>query len=270
MDNMKKKFLIYILVIFWSLNIHSQDTTVYHTSLNLDLPIISAGLLLNSYALVKTNAIEKPTTEQLVSWSRTEVPAWERSATYQWSERAADWSDIVQVAAAMAPLTLLGSDKIRSDIKSVGMMYAEAFLLNQGLISSIKSTVKRRRPYVFNEEVNYELKYRKQVFFSFVSGHTMSSASMTFLTAKIYSDFYPDSNYKNYIWAGAIAIPAITGYLRYKAGRHFYSDLMVGYGLGAITGIFIPELHKAGKNNHFQGSITGIADGMGIRLTVDF
>ena len=39
-------------------------------------------------------------------------------------------------------------------------------------------------------------------------------------------------------------IPAITGYLRVKAGKHYPTDTIAGYLLGATAGILIPQLHK--------------------------
>ena len=39
-------------------------------------------------------------------------------------------------------------------------------------------------------------------------------------------------------------LPAVTGYLRFKAGKHFPTDIIVGYGVGATIGYLVPELHK--------------------------
>ena len=58
------------------------------------------------------------------------------------------------------------------------------------------------------------------------------------------NDFYPDSKAKPIIWTSAALIPAITGYLRVKAGRHFTSDVLVGFLVGAAVGWVIPELHR--------------------------
>jgi membrane-associated phospholipid phosphatase len=46
------------------------------------------------------------------------------------------------------------------------------------------------------------------------------------------------------VWTGAITLPAIVGYLRVKAGRHYPSDVIVGYGVGALIGYLVPTLHK--------------------------
>ena len=37
--------------------------------------------------------------------------------------------------------------------------------------------------------------------------------------------------------------------MRIKAGKHFLTDNLIGYGVGAAAGILIPELHKKGNKN---------------------
>jgi membrane-associated phospholipid phosphatase len=32
--------------------------------------------------------------------------------------------------------------------------------------------------------------------------------------------------------------------LRYGGGKHFFSDIIVGYAVGAAIGILVPQLHK--------------------------
>jgi membrane-associated phospholipid phosphatase len=54
---------------------------------------------------------------------------------------------------------------------------------------------------------------------------------------------------KPYIWGVAAAIPASVGYMRIKAGKHFLTDNLIGYGVGAAAGILIPELHKKANKN---------------------
>ncbi|MEZ4880043.1 MAG: phosphatase PAP2 family protein [Chitinophagales bacterium] len=46
------------------------------------------------------------------------------------------------------------------------------------------------------------------------------------------------------MWTGAAIIPAITGLCRYGAGKHFFTDVIVGYAIGSAIGIGIPQLHK--------------------------
>ncbi len=79
---------------------------------------------------------------------------------------------------------------------------------------------------------------------AFFAGHTAAIAAATFFMAKAFADFNPDSKAKPYVWAFAAAVPAVVGYLRYKAGMHFLSDNLLGYAVGMSAGIFVPQLHK--------------------------
>jgi len=82
---------------------------------------------------------------------------------------------------------------------------------------------------------------------SFFSGHTSATATATFFTAKIWSDYNPESKWKPVVWTAAAAVPAVAGYLRVKAGKHYVSDVVTGYAVGALVGYFVPHLHKIKK-----------------------
>jgi hypothetical protein len=88
------------------------------------------------------------------------------------------------------------------------------------------------------------MKLKRNVRTAFVSGHTSITACNTFFAAQVFSDFYPDSKWKPVIWSAAATIPAITGYLRVTAGKHFPTDVMAGYAMGTVIGILVPRLHR--------------------------
>ena len=109
--------------------------------------------------------------------------------------------------------------------------------------------VEKSRPLVYNENLAIEERLDSDAQRSFFAGHTAATAAATFFTAKVYHDFNPDSPAVPYIWAGAVAVPAYVGYLRTKAGKHFLTDNLIGFGIGAACGILVPELHKVGNDN---------------------
>jgi membrane-associated phospholipid phosphatase len=102
----------------------------------------------------------------------------------------------------------------------------------------------RSRPFVYGTKADYNLRIDKNSQRSFFAGHTAATAAATFFMAKAFADFNPDSKAKPYVWAFAATVPAVVGYLRYKAGMHFLSDNLLGYVIGAGTGILVPQLHK--------------------------
>ena len=78
---------------------------------------------------------------------------------------------------------------------------------------------------------------------SFFSGHTSMTAANSFYAAKVYADMYPDSKWKPWVWTAAALLPAVTAQQRMAAGKHFFTDVLVGYGVGALIGWGIPQLH---------------------------
>ena len=81
---------------------------------------------------------------------------------------------------------------------------------------------------------------------SYYSGHTSHTAAFTFFFAKVINDYHPEmsTGIKIGLWSFAAVVPAVTGYLRFEAGKHYPTDIMTGYALGALTGWLVPHLHK--------------------------
>ena len=102
---------------------------------------------------------------------------------------------------------------------------------------------------------------------SFYSGHAASAAAATFFTVKVYCDYHPElMGWNKYLLYGAAAVPPlIEGYLRMKALDHFPSDVLVGFGVGALCGILIPELHRIKIENVSMGLYSSY-EGTGISL----
>ncbi|MCB0632786.1 MAG: phosphatase PAP2 family protein, partial [Lewinella sp.] len=100
---------------------------------------------------------------------------------------------------------------------------------------------KRPRPYAFSRilpgMISEQILLKKNTLRSFFSGHTSIVACNSFMAAKMLTDFYPESKVKPIIWTTATLLPAITGYLRVKAGKHFITDVLAGLAAGAAVGL---------------------------------
>lgn len=46
------------------------------------------------------------------------------------------------------------------------------------------------------------------------------------------------------MWTGAAILPALTGITRVKAGKHYWTDVITGYAVGALVGTLTPLLHR--------------------------
>ncbi len=83
--------------------------------------------------------------------------------------------------------------------------------------------------------------------------------------AKVYSDYHSElGNKKYWIFAAAVIPPSLVGYYRFKAMKHFPTDILTGFVVGATAGILIPELHRIKNEDSgltlipFTGRISGL------------
>lgn len=227
-------------------NTNGQSPYDYH--LLQECTILATGLGAGSVGVYYRANTEGLTSQQLQQLDPLSIRKWERSAIDNDSPLARRWSDALAYGSHLAPLTLWAGADIRRDRWQVPLLWLEGYIVNAGLTGLIKYTVRRSRPYVFNDAVSLELRQARDARTAFVSGHTSISAYNSFFTAQVFSDYYPDSPLKPLIWVGAATIPALTAIGRVKGGQHYLADVIAGYVLGALTGIVVPQLHRIKKN----------------------
>ena len=56
------------------------------------------------------------------------------------------------------------------------------------------------------------------------------------------------------VWSMCAAFPILTGVLRYKAGKHFWTDVITGYLAGAVVGLATPYVHRAGLGYNLRNN----------------
>lgn len=124
------------------------------------------------------------------------------------------------------------------------IIYFETIGITQIETNLLKSLVHRPRPFVYNPNAPMREKRKSDATCSFYSGHTAMSAATCFFAAGIYTGYKPGNEW---VWAAAAVPPLVTGFFRYKSGKHFFTDVLVGFVVGAANGYLITTLHKAGK-----------------------
>jgi len=224
-------------------NISPSSQSPYELS-NQDYWLVGSALILNGTAFLIRENMDAPTMAQLERLNRGDINRFDRAATYNWSPQASDWSDRTEIASIFFPLVLLSRDEGRKDALKLLLMGAEAVAINQGLTDMSKSISKRYRPFAYNDDAPLDNRLSKNARLSFYSGHTSASATFCFFTASVFAKYYPESRMKPLVWAAAITLPAVTGWLRYEAGKHYLTDVIVAYGMGAMVGTLVPKLHE--------------------------
>jgi len=246
----------------------AQNDKTYQLSKKKEFTIGATCLVLGVADQILSNNLKPLSEVSILNLDRMDVPSFDRSATNQFSSRAKDLSDVFEYAVFLVPSSLMISEKGRAEAKELGVMYVEAFTLNVFSTQFVKYIARRNRPFMYNESLDLSTKMTTNGRKSFYSGHVSHTATLSVFTAKVFSDLHPDSRWKTAIWATAFAIPVTTGYLRYKAGQHFPSDVAVGLIAGSLIGYFVPEFHRLKKSLPNGLGLDTI--GNGISLTYSF
>lgn len=249
--------LVLVVVAFLSCSLSAAGQKVYDLDPNREAAILLPSTFLLLHSQAKSVELQPVFWKEVQTWSRDEVNGFDRSATFNYNETIASVSDVINNGLLLAPAILFSGERGRAHTKEIVVMYGEALLLSTALVRTAKVHAQRRRPFVFNEDAPFDRKPLANARTSFFSGHTTSSAMASFLTASIYVDLYPDRDH-TLTWILAAGLPAVTGYLRYEAGEHYLTDVIVGYGVGSLIGWAIPRLHRTGVNIFSDGSAVGL------------
>ncbi|MFK8007279.1 MAG: phosphatase PAP2 family protein [Saprospiraceae bacterium] len=245
-----KIIINFLFLSFFSFSIlQAQIENPYKCTKKKDAIIYSIGsasLGLGFYLGTKTPSLK---IEEIELLDKNSINRFDRIATSYSSERARKASDVFFYGMMAMPSLFVFSKSMRRDAKSIALIYGETLFLTVGITSITKKTILRSRPLVYNSNFDIDTKMEKNARYSFFSGHASVVSASSFFTAKVFADYYPDSKWKPVVWGAAATIPAITGYLRVRAGKHYPTDVITGYAVGAVIGILIPQIHKRKKRN---------------------
>ena len=258
-----KRLLFPSLLCLLSVASFGQD--LYEFDWKKELAIVGTSGTMVALNFYLESKIERLNEVDLQNLSIDNINRFDRSAVFNNSKASDLASDIFLTTCSIAPLGFLLSDEAKMNMDEIFMMYGETVALNGGLTFLIKTVSRRVRPYVYDSELDFEERTASDSQKSFISGHSSQSAALTFFTAKVFSDLYPDSKFKKFVWAGAIALPAATAYFRFEAGKHFPTDVIAGYTIGAFIGYLIPVMHKTKINK--QVNIFPYRKGLALNLT---
>ena len=223
---------------------NQDDTTIYRLNWHKDVPVLAVGVGLNIAGFAYIQSMAPRSILDIQQLARPRLLGIDEKAIKNYSQPAAHTSDFLLGGSALLPFTLMADADIRQDAKKVSVLLSETMLLTHGLTLVTKRITLRDRPFVFNPDVPLKEKLEADSRMSFFSGHTSMTAGFSFFTATVWSDYHPYSKWKPVVWTAAAAVPAVTGYLRYKAGKHYFTDVITGYAVGAMAGYLVPRLHR--------------------------
>ncbi|GAA0715322.1 phosphatase PAP2 family protein [Aquimarina litoralis] len=244
-----RTFTLILLTVFCTVNSYSQKDSPYETDLWVDGAWTTLGVAGSVYGFTLLVNKEGINEQELNDLSRDDIPSFDRWAAGNYSESINKVSDIPFYTSFATPFLFLLNGDTRGHAGQLSIMLVESMATTGALFTITAGLVNRPRPLVYSEEAPLSERLSKDSQRSFYSGHAAASATATFFAAKVFSDFFPDSKAKPFVWAGAAIIPAAVGYFRIQSGKHFLSDVILGYTIGALTGVLVPELHKKKNRN---------------------
>lgn len=248
---MLKNITLITLASLFSLLGFSQERkeSPYKTDFVKDGIFITSAVGLNVLGFRIIQEKDNLSMNDLNNLSKDDLWGIDRWAAGYYSEKANEDSYIPFYASFVMPFALLFNENERNNAGQISVLFVETMATTGALFTITAGLVEKSRPLVYNETLTTEERVDSDEQRSFFAGHTAATAAASFFAAKVFNDFNPDSPLKPYVWGVAAAIPAGVGYMRIKAGKHFLSDNLIGYGIGAAAGILIPELHKKANKN---------------------
>lgn len=224
--------------------------------LAVDLPVIALGL---SVAL----GIELVAGEQ--RWAgcgacdRSGLNALDRTVLGKRSAGARTYSDIGLVTAVALPFVLdLGDVLIqRARDRPAGkprhlrgwgrdvVVLLETFAVNYAATNVVKVAVRRPRPFSYDADSSVGDPQDGDARLSFFSGHTSTGFAMASAYASLFQARHPRSRWVAPVWVLGLGFASSLAVARVEAGKHFWTDVIVGAVAGTSIGVLVPALHRS-------------------------
>lgn len=170
----------------------------------------------------------------------------------RWGPGAAHVSDVLLVGTIAAPMIVAAAGAIDRGDPQLGaraLVYAEAHLLSLALNTWTKRLVGRPRPYTYGEAGEARRAAAgADAMASFYSGHAAATFTSALAGAILLGARGEPDGLRAALWASGLGLAGATATLRTRAGRHFYSDVLVGALVGGALGVGVPLAHGAGPS----------------------
>lgn len=216
--------------------IQAPPRSIYRVAPGIDLPVIAVGVL----AIALPYAFAKDLIHPRCPCNPAEVNSLDRHVIGNHNKVLDDASDatagIVLVAPPLLDALDLGlSPTLLEDVT----VYGEALAVNGALVTTAKYTVQRPLPRTYAGDPN--LLNQPGGYRSFYSGHVsvvFAALSVTAMTLEVrhHQHVWP--------WVLAVAVGTMVAAERVAAGRHFYTDVVVGAVAGTAVGTLVPLAHR--------------------------
>ncbi len=132
----------------------------------------------------------------------------------------------------------------KEDLKTLAVMYVEAYLIDYGAKNFLKMSIQRVRPYMYYDDFPEDKVDDHDFEFGSPSGHSTDSFLGAGFLSYTFCKYYPDSKWKIPVIATSYSVAIGTAVLRIASGNHFLTDTIFGAALGTVCGIGVPLIHE--------------------------
>ncbi len=127
---------------------------------------------------------------------------------------------------------------------NAALVYGETLAANVALNSLTKVLLSRPRPSTHRLRAAGAAP-DEEWFVSFYSGHSSLAFAAAVSGAYLFAEGTSDRGARYLLWASELGLAAASANLRVRAGKHYYSDVIVGALVGAGIGVGVPLIHGA-------------------------
>jgi membrane-associated phospholipid phosphatase len=217
---------------------------VYKLKPAVDIPVFAVGAGWSAYAFTKIYSKEHSNVETILSLDKNDINWFDRWAVRPYNKSIDKASYYPFYASTLLPFLFLTGKETSKDFFKLSFLFLESMSITGFLYTGSVYLTNRYRPYAYSSESTMEQRTRGGAKNSFYAGHVALVATSTFFMAKVYNDYHPESKAKWVFYSLAGAATGSVAYMRYRAGQHFPSDILLGITQGTLTGILVPHFHK--------------------------
>ena len=178
---------------------------------------------------------------------KDELLPWDKPLAGRYSESADFASDMGSILA-VAPLALSGyawfsGNSTGKEFATFTLMFAQSIAIGNGINLAVRSLEIWPRPYMYSDSDKAK-EAKAEAYGSFFSGHASAAFTVATFTDQWFRFVYPNSPYKNIVRATAYSLAGLESALRVAAGKHYFTDVVVGALVGTGISLGILEMHR--------------------------
>jgi membrane-associated phospholipid phosphatase len=222
----------------------------------VDLPIIG---LATAIALGSENIGKEQRWAGCGACDRREINALDRTVLGKQNAAARTVSDVGLFSLIALPFALdLGDALIQRSrdrsptrarhLRGWGtdvVVLLETFAVTYASTNIVKFAVRRPRPYSYDADSVVADPTENDARLSFFSGHASMAFAMATSYASLFQARHPRSRWVAPVWVIGMSLASVTAVARVEAGKHFWTDVIVGAVAGTGIGLVVPALHRS-------------------------